>query len=221
MSKVLVGVLLGALAFAVISQVGNTGDDRYSGLRGVELVELLKSTEVANDRLAQQIDELSAKRDRLKRTTRQSETAARESRRQEAQLAILAGSAGASGPGIAVRISDPDARVSASLLLDAVEELRDAGAEAIVVNGTARVVAQTYFLDGQGSISVGGHALKAPYVIEAIGDPQTMAEAMRFRGGLVDRVRGRGAKAEVAERDLVTITALADVKPPEYAQPTP
>lgn len=214
-----IAALLGLLGFGVTTQLGHDDASRYRGLRGVELVELLKSTEVANDRLGQQIADLTAKRDQLRQSTRRSETAVREARRRAAQLAILTGSAGASGPGISIRIDDPNQRVSAALLLDAVEELRDAGAEAIVVNGAARVVAQTYFLDTPGAISVGGRDLKPPYVIEAIGDPPTMDEAMRFRGGLVDRVESRGAKATVSRRDLVTITALADVKPSEYAQP--
>ena len=47
-----------------------------------------------------------------------------------------------------------------------------------------------------------------------------MAEAVRIRGGLVDRVANRGGTATVTEKDKVTITALADVKSPEYARPT-
>ena len=46
-----------------------------------------------------------------------------------------------------------------------------------------------------------------------------MAEAVRFRGGLIDRVANVGGKARVVERDKVTITALADVKTPEYSRP--
>jgi uncharacterized protein YlxW (UPF0749 family) len=215
-----IGTLVAVLGFAITAQIGSDDRDRYSRLRGVELVELLKSTEIANDRLGQQIDELTAKRDQLKQSSRRSAAAEREAAHRAAQLAILSGSSGAVGPGISIRIADPERRVSAALLLDAVQELRDAGAEAIVVNRTARVVAQTYFLDGPSSISVGGHAVESPFVIEAIGDPPTMAEAMRFRGGLVDRGTGRGARVTVAQRKRVTITALADVKPAEYAQPT-
>jgi len=216
----IITALLALLGFAIATQVGHDDARRYRGMRGVELVELLKSTDAANDRLGVQIAELSAKRDHLRQSTQQSQVAAQEARRRAAQLAILAGSAGATGPGIKVRINDPRHRVSAALLLDAVEELRDAGAEAMVVNGTARVVAQTYFLDIPSGISAGGHTQVSPYIIEAIGDPQTMDEAMRFRGGLIDRVEGRGASVKVSRVRLVTITALADVKSAEYAQPT-
>jgi len=219
-SALVITALVAALGFAIGTQVGHDEERRYRGLRGVELVELLKSTDAANDRLELQIADLSAKRDHLRQSTAQSAVAAQEARRRAAQLAILAGSAGASGPGIKVRIDDPKRGVSAALMLDAVEELRDAGAEAMVVNGVARIVAQTYFLDTQNGISVGGHALEPPYVLEAIGDPQTMDEAMRFRGGLVDRVNGRDASAKVSRVQLITITALADVKAAEYAQAT-
>ncbi len=117
-------------------------------------------------------------------------------------------------------INDPDKDIDASALLDAVEKLRDAGAEAIAINGVARVVAQTYFLDDDDEIRVGGREIKRPYRIEAIGDSSVLAGAVRFPGGLIDGISTRGGTATVTEKDKVTITALADVKTPEYARPS-
>ena len=216
---VVVAVLIGALAFAMTTQISQNDATDYTSVRGVELVELLKSIDAANERLATQIEDLTATRDDLLSSSQRSEDAEEQARKRSDELAILAGSAGATGPGVAVTIDDPDEAVSANQLLDAVQELRDAGAEAIAINGTARVVAQTYFLDDERSIVVGGREVKRPFVIEAIGDPATMSEAVRFRGGLSDRVANVGGKATVEERDKVTITALADVKGPEYARP--
>ena len=215
----LMAVLIGVLAFAMTTQISQDDATDYTSVRGVELVELLKSIDAANERLATQIDDLTATRNDLLSSSRRSEDAEKEARKRSEQLSILAGSAGATGPGVEVTIDDPDEAVSANQLLDAVQELRDAGAEAIAINGTARVVAQTYFLDDEGAIVVGGRELKRPFVIEAIGDPDTMSEAVRFRGGLIDRVANVGGKARVVERDKVTITALADVKSPEYSRP--
>jgi uncharacterized protein YlxW (UPF0749 family) len=216
---VLVSLLIGALAFGMTTQIAQDDATDFTSVRGVELVELLKSIDAANERLATQIDDLTATRDDLLSSSQRSEDAEKQARKRSEQLAILAGSAGATGPGVAVTIEDPDEAVSANQLLDAVQELRDAGAEAIAINGTARVVAQTYFLDDDRVIVVGGTELKRPFVIEAIGDPDTMAEAVRFRGGLIDRVANVGGKATVTERTKVTITALADIKGPEYARP--
>jgi len=47
-SQVLVALLVGGLAFAMTVQVGQDDATDYGSLRGVELVELLKSVDVAN-----------------------------------------------------------------------------------------------------------------------------------------------------------------------------
>jgi uncharacterized protein YlxW (UPF0749 family) len=216
----IVAVLIGALGFAITVQVRDDGTEDYSGVRGEELVELLKSLDGANERLGTQIEDLTATRNGLLNSTQRSAEAEKQARIRAEELAILAGTSGATGPGIELTIRDPDRQIDAPYLLDAIEELRDAGAEAIAINGVARVVAQTYFLDDEDQIRVGGREIKRPYRIEAIGDADNLAEAVRFRGGLIDKVGNRGATVVVNEKDKVTITALADVTTPEYAQPT-
>ena len=216
----IVALLIGALGFAITVQVRDDGSDDYSGVRGEELVELLKSLDTANERLGNQIDDLRSTRDGLLSSTRRSERAEKQAKLRADDLAILAGTSGATGPGVELVIRDPDNRLDASTLLDAVEELRLAGAEAIVVNGVARVVAQTYFLDDDDQVRVGGREVKRPYRIEAIGDASDLAEAIEIRGGLADRVEIRGGSVSVNELDKVTITALADVTTPELARPS-
>lgn len=220
-SQVVVAILLGGLAFAITLQIKQNDEQTdYSSVRGDELVELLKSLDSANERLATQIDDLTATRNDLLSSTKRSEEAERQAKERAEQLGILAGTSGATGPGVRLLITDPDRSVDAPQLLDAVQELRDAGAEAIVINGVARVVAQTYFLDEEDTIRIGGLEVKRPFTIEAIGDPGTMAEAANIRGGLVDRITNRGGTVTVDKVDKITITALADVKSPEYARPT-
>jgi uncharacterized protein YlxW (UPF0749 family) len=219
-SQAIVAILIGALAFAVTLQVRQSKTNDYSGVRGDELVELLKSLDSANARIDTQIDDLTETRNDLLSSTKRSAEAEKQAKERSEQLGILAGTTGATGPGVTLTITDPNNAVDAPALLDAVQELRDAGAEAIAINGVVRVVAQTYFLDGDHAIRVGGRDLKGPFVIEAIGGSHTMARAVRFRGGLIDRMTNRGATASVIEQKKITITALADVKSPEYAHPT-
>lgn len=219
-SQLVVAILIGGLAFAITLQVRQSKTNDYSGVRGDELVELLKSLDTANARLSTQIDDLTTTRNDLLSSTKRSAEAEKQAKQRAEQLSILAGTSGATGPGVTLTITDPSNAIDAAALLDAVQELRDAGAETIAINGVARVIAQTYFLDGDNAIRVGGRDLKPPFVIEAIGDSHTMAGAVRFRGGLIDRVTNRGATATVFEHKKITITALADVKSPEYAHAT-
>ena len=215
-----VAVLLGILGLAIVAQINEKDTNDYSNVRGDDLVELLKSLDAANERLGTQIDELTTTRNDLLSSTKRSEQAEKQAKLRAEQLAILAGTSGASGPGVEVVIQDPDKDIDASALLDAVEELRSAGAEAIAINGVARVIAQTYFLDEDDAIRVGGREIKRPYVIEAIGDPSVLLGAVRFPSGLIDNIATRGGTATVTKKDKVTITALADATTPEYARPS-
>lgn len=220
-SQIVVAALLGGLAFAIMVQVRDDGSDDYSGVRSENLVELLKSLDSANERLTSQIDDLNTTRNGLLSSTRRSKEAQEQAKTRAEQLAILGGSVGAKGPGIEVVVSDPDKQIDAAALLDAVEELRDAGAEVIAINGVARVVAQTYFLDDADQIRIGGREIKRPYRIEAIGAAKDLAQAVGFPGGLIAGIENRGATAVVTEKKKITITALADLKSPEYARPAP
>lgn len=219
-SQFVVALLLGCLAFAMVVQFSGRDDTDYSKVRKGELVELLKSLDLANDRVNGQIDTLRSNRNELLTSSKRSDKAAKQLRRRADDLAILSGSVGARGPGIRLDISDPRSEIDAAVLLSGIEELRDAGAEVIAVNGSARIVAQSYFLDDGQSVRIDGREIKRPFVIEAIGASSTLAEAVRFRGGLQDLVQNRGGTLTIQSRDKLTITALADVKTPEYARPT-
>jgi uncharacterized protein YlxW (UPF0749 family) len=98
-----------------------------------------------------------------------------------------------------------------------VQELRDAGAEAIQI-GSARVVASTAFNDVSGGVAVDNMALQAPYEVRAIGDGQTMATALEIPGGVIASMP-EGAHATVATREEVEVTALHALPDPAYARP--
>ena len=95
-------------------------------------------------------------------------------------------------------------------LLAAVQELRDAGAEAIQVNDV-RVVASTYFLDAPDApeasdpgaagpvVDVGGTLVQGPFTFTAIGSARTLASAMEFPGGVIPTVSARGGTATVRQ----------------------
>ncbi|MFI5428400.1 hypothetical protein [Aeromicrobium sp. UC242_57] len=74
-SQLAVAALIGGLAFAIMVQVRDDGSDDYSGVRGENLVELLKSLDSANERLTTQIDDLRTTRDDLLSSTKRSKQA--------------------------------------------------------------------------------------------------------------------------------------------------
>jgi uncharacterized protein YlxW (UPF0749 family) len=213
-------VLAVVLGFALATQVQETQEQGLEDLREEELVRILDDVTQDAQRLADDARELEATRDRLLSGAGSNAEALRAAQERLDALAILAGTAPATGPGIVVRISDPEGRVGATLLIDAVQELRDAGAEAIQI-GDVRVVASTYFSDGPDGVSVSGVPLEQPYTIRAIGGSATMASAMDIPGGVSESVRRVGATATVSQEESVAITALHTLQERRYARPVP
>ncbi|MGL4177202.1 MAG: DUF881 domain-containing protein [Dermatophilaceae bacterium] len=219
-ANLLAMLLAGTLGFAIIAQVRQTSLEGLEGLREDELVRIFADVDQDGDRLTAEISDLEASLERLRSQSTNEEEAQRTAQQRVDALGILAGTSAATGPGMVITIRDPDRKVGQTVLLDAVQELRAAGAEAIQI-GTVRVVASTWFADADGAVSVSGTTLRPPYVIRAIGDGNTLAGAMRIPGGVDATVRRAGGEAEIDIRDEVEIDALLAPDPPQYARPVP
>jgi len=224
----LVSALLLVLGFGLAVQVRSTQDDGVlTSARQEDLVQILDELRNRGDRLRDEVDSLSATRDRLSTGSGDSAEALREAQRRTQVLGIIAGTVPATGPGVLVTIRDPDAQVSASLLLDALEELRNAGAEAMQLEGVGvtgkkaavRVVASTALVDREGGVTVDGVPLAAPYRFVVVGDPGTLAGALAIPGGVEDTVRQQGGTTEVERDERVEVSALHRLEAPRYARP--
>ena len=118
-------------------------------------------------------------------------------------------------------ITDPRAKVGTITLLNALQEMRNAGAEAIEINDSVRVVAGTSLVDSAQGVTVDGTVLGPPYVFEIIGPPETLEEAMSFRGGLTDEIDELGGRVTIRASESIEIASLHSPEPPQYAQAAP
>ena len=218
-ANLVVGLLAISLGFAIAAQVRQTDLEGLADLREDELVRILDNVTQENSRLSGEIRDLEQTRSQLAAGATSEEARAAAQARLDS-IQVLSGTVAATGPGVVVRITDPERRVTAALLLDTLQELRDAGAETVEINGV-RVVSSTYFTDTDGGVTVSGQPIEPPYVISAIGDPPTMASAMDIPGGVRESVRRLNAEADVSQRDSLDITSLHTPSAPEYAQPVP
>lgn len=225
-----VALLLAGLGFAVVVQVRSTRTDGLlTSARQEDLVQILDDLANRSDRLRQEVASLSASRERLSTRTGASEAALADARRRTQLLGVLAGTSPATGPGITVTVTDPRSRVGADVLLDALEELRDAGAEAVQIEGpgptgvatSVRVVASTSLLDRDGGVAVDGSVLRPAYRFVVIGDPATLAAALAIPGGVVDTVRQQGGTARIERVATLRVGALRALDRPRYARPAP
>ncbi|SDP11477.1 Uncharacterized conserved protein YlxW, UPF0749 family [Nakamurella panacisegetis] len=218
LARVLVAVLCAALGFAVVVQVRRTAaGDTLVSARPDDLVQILDGLQRREDDLNKEIADLQATLTRLRSSGASSAEALAEADRQAQALGILTGTVAAAGPGVRITMNDPEHQIPPELLLDAVEELRNAGAEAYQV-GPVRIGVDSSFGGSAGAVTLDGTKLTAPYTLLAIGDPPTLAAALAIPGGVLDTVRRAGGTMTTSQAPQITISALRPARTPLYAR---
>ena len=219
-SQVLAGVLCGLLGFAVVVQVRQTQVEGLSTLPQSELVRILDQANQRTEELEREAAALEATRQELLTGSDQQQAALEAATEAAATQGILSGRLPAQGPGIELTISDPDRQVPALTLFNVLEELRNAGAEAVQLNDR-RIVASSHFVDTADGVEVDGELVDPPYRWVAIGDPDTLGPALEIPGGALSAVRNNGGTGTSRARTLVEVTATRPVPEPRFATPVP
>jgi uncharacterized protein YlxW (UPF0749 family) len=218
-SQGLAALLCGLLGFALVVQVQQSAQDPLSSARQDDLVRLLDEVTQRSERLADEVDDLTRTRDELASGTGQAQAALDLAEERAASEGILSGRLPAVGPGIEIVVRDGQGVLDAPKLFNVLEELRNAGAEVVELNGV-RLVTSTWFLDGDDGIVVDGVTLEAPYRWTVIGDPATLNPALEIPGGALATLRTAGAEARTVEHDEVEVTAVREPAEPQYATPS-
>lgn len=221
-SRVAIAVIALGVGFLVAVQAAGVGDrplSRLAAERPEDLTRILADLGAEADDLAQQVSALRVRLARYQGSTRSDELALRDARKSLADLQVLSGVVPVEGPGVAVRLEDPQGRVGWEALLDLVQEVRDAGGEAIAVNGR-RVVASTWFGPADGSAVVDGERVSPPYEIETIGPAEGIAQALGIPGGPLSVISAQpGVVVTVREVDGLVLPAGTGDVSFEFARP--
>lgn len=220
---VITTVLLAALGFAAAIQIA-APDDVLDRASRADLIQILDGLGTRAEALEEEVGRLEEARAELVAGAGDSEAAQAEAEARLETLGILAGTVVAVGPGVEIVVSDPDDAVDGSNMLSTIQELRDAGSEAMQVEGTpdreVRVVASTAFTDSAtGEVVVGGVGMAPPFTILAIGDPATLSKALGIPGGAIATIESAGARVAVRESDEIVVDALHEASEPSYARP--
>lgn len=216
--QLLTAALCALLGFALVVQVRQTTDTQLGALRQNDLVRLLDETTTRTDELEQESLDLQRERDELLSGSDRQQAALDAARRTAEMQGILTGRLPATGPGVRITLTEPDGEIRPATMLHVLEELRNAGAEAMELNGH-RITASSAFTGTRGAVELDGAALTSPFRWTVIGDPDTIAPALEIPGGALVRVRADGGRATVEKSDSVDVTAVRALPDPVHATP--
>ena len=220
------GIVMGfilAVQFRVTNNPENTSE-----LISVSLAQELEQARLSRDELQIQVDEL---RKQMDDETTGPELAqlkeALDAVRQEAGLTEVQGS------GVEVTLNDsnkilqPNDNPNPNLyvihaedVLRILNELKAAGAKAISLNGQRFISTTEVRCIGPTILVNKNQRLSPPFVISAVGDAETLSNALKMKGGVIDSLQlFWGIQVDVKKSDNITVPAYIGGLVFEYAQP--
>ena len=208
MTSVLILIMCALLGYGYMIQINNA-DATYETLSEDELTRLISETGTQVQNLEQRKSELTNQLGSLKAAANKTQEAERIAKQNEETNGILAGRLPATGKGVSISISQGSkTKIDAATMYKLIEELRNAGAEVMAIN-SVRVVTKTYVSDTDDGLECDGVALRAPYRILAIGDPQNLQNAVNIAGGVGSSLKVKyGATVSVTSSDSITISQI-------------
>lgn len=202
LSVTAVAFLLGLLVVAQLrSQAGLSGLEARSAQ---ELTVLVANLTSRNDELRTEVATLEREVSDLSQAAARGESSVDRLQTDLARLRVWAGLDPVVGPGVRITLSGP---LPGSAVEELINELRNAGAEAIAVGGV-RIVPGSVVAGPPGAISVENTALGDPFEIEAIGSPETLTGSLTRMGGIVAQLSARFPEA------TITVTPLDRLRLP-------
>jgi uncharacterized protein YlxW (UPF0749 family) len=211
---VLVYFVLGLL---IVMQLRSTSRAASTPLSTSDQGRVLTTLLDSNVGLRNEIAELETQLARLNQANLEENSAALQA--ELSRLLVVTGNVEASGPGVTVDVSG---QINPLDMQDMINELRNAGVEAIALDGYRIVVRSVVAREGT-DLSLDGNRLLPPYRLQAIGQPETIEKALLRRGGLVSLLEFAypGLKITVTKTDSLTLPAYKIPVDFKYAQPVP
>lgn len=214
-NKVVVSVIIGLMCFALVftmfvqfNTIEQTDLANITTMRETELREELTKWNTRYEELYARYEEEEVKRQEYQNSLGTDDQASDLLEEELKETNILLGLTDVTGPGIIVTLSNNDTKnIDAYDLLELVNELRLAGAEAISINGE-RIVAMSDIVDINYSfIVVNGNRISSPYVVKAIGNQTYLESGLTAKeyGYMDNIIKGNGKTATLERNDNIEI----------------
>jgi uncharacterized protein YlxW (UPF0749 family) len=215
LSLAIVAFLLGGLIVVQLrSQEAGNGLDQ---LTPTELTVLVGNLNTRNDQLRAEIATTQAELSALQASDSRGDTSVGQLQSDLAKVRAWTGLDPVSGPGVRITVTGG---IDAPSVQALVNELRNAGAEAIAVNDL-RVEPNSVVNGPVGGLLIGSTALGDPFQVSAIGNPETLTGSLTRAGGIVAQLAATAPSAQliVTPIDMLLLPATTEDLVPAHGRP--
>ncbi len=210
-----VAVLLGVLVVIQIRAQG--GGSGLEALSATELTDLVANLNTRNDQIRTEIASTEQELAQLTGSQSRGETSLGQLQSDLARVQAWAGMRAVSGPGVEIILSGP---IPGTAVEDLLNELRNAGAEAMAIGGV-RLVAGSVVAGDPGDLSVEDTPLDDPFAIDALGNGATLTGSLTRAGGIIAQFRATfpGVEVTVTPVDRISLPATSRPLVPSHGVP--
>lgn len=201
-------IILVSVMFAQFKIVEETDITGIETAREEELKTMLSSWKTKYQEIEEKLEDTKTKIAEYQQKMDSNEQASELLDKELEQTNMLVGKTNVIGEGVIVTLTDNDEKtITASDLRSLVNELKNAGAEAISINDK-RVTNMTYFTDVNYHIMIDDDSVASPYTVKAIGDQTYLSSALSLKNsGFVDNYNQLGKTVEIRKEKNITILA--------------
>jgi len=200
-------------------------------IQRIESVQTVKDLAIQVDQMKKDRDALQARVDTLRARLDSAAVGplTPEMKDELEKAKVEAGISELIGPGVEVTLNDsnisprPGENPNLYVLHDedvlrVLNEIKAAGAEAISINGQRLLATTEVRCTGPTIVLNKNKRLAPPYVITAIGDPDTLESSLKMKGGVAEALQFWGIQVSVKKMTQVTIPAYSGGIKFEYAK---
>ncbi|MHB8958000.1 MAG: DUF881 domain-containing protein [Candidatus Limnocylindrales bacterium] len=213
-----VGLVLAILGFLVVAQLRSQAQAQgLAQLSVQDLTELVANVTARNNQLREEIQTLQAQQESLASAVQRGDTSSSQVRSDLTHILAWSGSLAVTGAGVQVTV---DGALPGTAVGQLINELLNAGAEAIAVNGT-RIVPGVVVTGDPGDLLIAGQPLNGPLVLVAVGQQETLAGSLSRAGGLIAQFTAQFPEVQVTvlPQDYVAVPASTRNQAPVLGRP--
>lgn len=209
-SILFVSIILVAILFIQFKTIENVNETDIENMREAELREQISAWKTKYEEVNEKLEDTNSKINEYTTKIESNEESSELLDDELKKSQLLLGTTDVVGDGVVVTLTDTyDNKIEGTDLVDLINELRYAGAEAISINGI-RIINMSDIVDIDSYILVKpSQRIVSPYVVKAIGNQTYLTSTLCLKNsGFVDKYNNSGKS--------VTLEKQKNIKIPKY-----
>ena len=166
-----------------------------------------------NVKLAEKFQNTTSELDDARNQAAQNDSSSKDTSELIKKYTIVSGKTDVTGQGIIIKYKPSDNEAKADMvkdLRDIVNEIKNAGAEAIEINNQ-RIVGTTAIEMVKNKIEINDTEVSENFIIKAIGDSNLMYSGLIRPGGTIENIKESGVSIEINSENAIKINKYNEI----------